>query len=281
LLKLGRDRGIFQLPIGMELFETIGAIETANLCDDMGRVVQRCHIAAAQGVNRHEDVRDVADSLLNDPGLKLSVDERANFEMVYAIALIKLGSVTTGLRTMRQIVRNPEIKAETRAWAWRNISLPLDGAEPADAAEHSVDAFLEAGQKFEAAIGLRGVIEASKRYDLKRTDAAYERVLQVASDDNPLMRALRATMLHEYAQFLMELRRYGDAFEKAKESVDVERTLSGRTSELIACLHGASFAALAAGDEGAGAAFALEANTLAETAKQRPSMLVWSASLAC
>jgi len=270
LLKLGRDRGVFQLPIGMELFEAIGQIKTADLDDDMRRIVQRCHIGAAQVVKRHEDVRVVADSLLNDPGIDLSIDERANVEMAHAIALIKTGSVGTGLRKMKQIARNPEITAETRAWAWRNISLSMNGREAADAAEHSVDAFLEVGQKFEAAIGLRGVIEASKRHDLKRTNAAYERLLQVASDSNPLMRALRATMLHEYAQFLMELRRYGDALEKAKEAVDVERTLSGRTSELIACLHGAAFAASAAGDEGTAATFTSEANALAENSAVAP-----------
>jgi hypothetical protein len=98
--------------------------------------------------------------------------KRASLENILAIASNKRGEIEAALSIWRRLVRHPEkLEPGERAWVWRNLglALPHNDPEARQAARLSVDAFLEAGDKVEAA---RSLMHLSRLLEYENPDTA-------------------------------------------------------------------------------------------------------------
>jgi len=261
IVRKARNDGNFALPINEPLLNALLAIDTTTIDSEDRIIVLRCVVVTASELQQQQRGRNAAEALLAEPAANFEPDERAAFEMVRAIAMIKSGRVESGLFLLREVASNADFEPETRAWAWRNISLALHTSDPGarHAAEESTSAFLEAGKKHDAIRSLRRVIDCTKLEEPQVAVAVYEKALSLTETDSTVDRALRVAILHESASMLSQLGRHPEAFERAKSAAHLARRLVGRNAQLVAALYLASIEGRASGHTDEANEFELEA----------------------
>ena len=108
----------------------------------MWRKLDRFDIAGAE-----------AEAVLAEDADTLDAEHKATLKMTAAVGALRRGNQATRFAVWRSWLKEPsDLDAEGRGWAWRSIlsALPADDPEARAAAQHSADAFLEAGKKDEA-----------------------------------------------------------------------------------------------------------------------------------
>lgn len=175
------------------------------------------------------------------------------------------GEKEFALSTWRALLRSGDrIDAGERAWVWRNLSMALDpgGAEALQAAECSVDAFLEAGNNRQAAISLKQLSRLQEDVEPGSAIAQHERMLALLDRKGILNGEMRADILHRKARKLLDLRDLDEAHSSAMKAVALRRGLVGAEEQLIASLHLAVITAEQMGDCDAAERLRAEARTL-------------------
>lgn len=242
-------KGVFALPLNAELLDSLAAIDHRVLPPEERRVVLRCLAVTAEALQQHERGRDAANLLLRDADAKLTEAEQTALQMLQAIAMIKSGATESGLIILRRLSRRPDLPVTTRAWTWRNISLalPLENGETRVAAERSADAFLEAGEKAEAARSLGRTVLCAMSDEPTAALATFDRILTIIDGHDLEDRSLRASVLHESAQMLSSMDRHSEAFDRAAQAATLQSGLLGHERKRVASLYLAAFEAKASG----------------------------------
>lgn len=266
IVREARNEGRFSLPLCDELLNALRAIDCASLSPEDRRTVLRCLASTADMLQRYDVARDAAEALLSDADAALDASERAAYEMVSALGAIKAGRSETGLLRLRRLSRRDGLDATTRAWIWRNISLalPPENPEARAAARHSADAFLEAGNKKEAAKSLKRAIDCTRNQEPSAALETFDEILTLMTGKGVGDRALRATVLHSSAQMLAQMARHAAAFERAREAAELQENLVGWEERRVASLYLAAIEARAAGLIEAAEAAEREAKHLAD-----------------
>jgi tetratricopeptide (TPR) repeat protein len=246
------------------LLDAICAIDRQGLEYDQANGLKKIIVSLASAQHRDEIACAAAEQLLQHD-LTLDQETRFGLRNMIAVASLKRGERETGLALLRDLLKQAdEIDAAQRGWIWRNLSMALEPHDPEArrAARHAVDAFLEAGDKQEAA---RSVAQLSRLQEYDEPIAAirqFDQMLELISIEGVLSEEIRANVLHGKARKLLEFGNSSAALEAAREAADLRRGILGAEEGLISSLHLASIAAANHGDQKSADAMDAEAKKL-------------------
>lgn len=262
------ESGHAGLPATEVLVEALQLIDLALATDDQRLIVQKWQVYAGSAVGRFDVAGEAAEALLCERGQLFSAEQICELRMIVATAAMKRGSKETALIIWRELLNEPRsLGAENRGWAWRNISfaLSVDDPETLQTAQYSADAFLEAGNKGEAAKSLMRVANCLLHCEPARAISKIDEILPLFNSDTLTYRPVKAATLHARADRLMKLGRYADALTDAQAAANTWRGIMGTESELVSSLYLGAFAAQSAGDESTNARLKSEADNLSLT----------------
>lgn len=239
----GLQDGIFGFAPTPALLSALLRVDVSAVVPTARKTVRECRMFVAQMLGRHPIVGDEADALLIEFGAEYTTEQKSDLEMAVAIANAQEGQVEAALATWHRLLETPgALSSEGRAWAWRNISLSLDrrSTEARAAAQHSADAFLESGNKEQAATSLMQVVDSLMGVDPQQAIQTLDEILAVVSQKSMRSDELRAAALHARAMRLMDLAQWQTALADAEQAVALRRGLLGAEAGLVSSLHLAS-----------------------------------------
>lgn len=232
-------------PPTVDLVDALYEIDTAHLDDDAKLLICETRLASATRLGKYGKVEHDVQFLLRHPDWQ-SGPKRASVENVMAIAARARGEIEFALAIWRRLTAAPEeLDAGERGWIWRNLSLalPHDDPEARQAARLSADAFLQDGDKPEAATSL---MQLSRLLEYESTAAALKQLdtmMDVIDQNGLLADELRAAVHHARGNRLVEMRDWRNARIEAEQAIALRRGVHGAEDQLISSLHLASMAA--------------------------------------
>jgi tetratricopeptide (TPR) repeat protein len=258
------ENGILSLPPSMELLTVLIRFDPGKLDAEDARFVRETRMGLASNLNQFDVAARDANALL-EVGAEFSPQKTIALKTTVALGAITRGHRETGLSMLRELLARPEdLDANGRAWTWRNISIALEDDDPEArrAAQLSADAFLEAGNKMEAAKSLHRLANLLLRVDPKEAVYSLEAMIALLDSQGILDRSVRASALHAKADRLSHLNQHEQAFQDASEAVSLLRDLFGSDLQLVSSLHLAALEALHLGKQSAATALQEEAERI-------------------
>ena len=234
-VKAGRQGMGFLGVLTRELLDALQKIRVVDLDTDTRHVVRGCRLAVAAQLDHYDEAEIEAQALL-DEGLE---SDQASLENVIAVACVKRGDVETALSIWRRLLKTLEnLNPVNRAWIWRNLSKALpNGGEAIRAARLSVDAFLEAGDKREAATTLMHLSRLLEFESPSLAIQGLDDMLGMIAQNGLMDSELRAGIHHARGNRLRELRAHPLALDAALKAVELRREVMGVEEGLISSLY--------------------------------------------
>lgn len=233
-----RNLGFFGV-MHSALFEALQRINVQLLPLELEKEVRICRMAVAAHVEKYDDAEADAQVIL-DKGLFEDFSESVKFSNVVAFACFKRGEVETAIGMWKELLAstNP-LLAEDRGWIWRNLAnaLPKTSSEAVRAARLSVDAFLEAGEKRDAATSM---LVLSQLLEYEGPVAAVDQLkdmLNLIEVNGVVEDVLRSSIYHSLASQYLKLRSFPSGLEAAMEAVSLLRGVAGAERDLISSLN--------------------------------------------
>lgn len=248
------------------LHDALQSVDISRATSDQRLIVLKWRLQVAAALGKYEVSAVAAEELLVGWGNTFTTEQICELRMIVAAAAAKRGSKETAHAIWRELLEDPEsLGTINRGWAWRNVSLslPIDDPEALQCARYSADAFLEAGDKTQAAKSLMHVANCLQHCDPAKALSAIDEILPLLDSEALTYRPVRAATLHARADRLMKLGQHSQAFDDAMGAVNTWRGIMGAESELVRSMYLASFAAESAGNQSAFADLKSEADKLA------------------
>lgn len=236
-LEEGRSGTAFFGVPAPELLVAVGKINAGAVDAELRIKLRRRRCAIAAGANRYDLAEPDAIALLDEDA---SLDDvlRASLNNSIAVASVKRGEVETALSMWRALLAKPDvIDAGERGWIWRNISYATKGGEAERAMRSAGDAFLEAGDKREAAATLMQLSRMLEQSDSASALAQLDDMQALVADKGLIGSELSAMIYHARASRLVKLRNFPEAFDAAMKAVALRRGVTGVEDDLITSLH--------------------------------------------
>lgn len=262
--------GQFAFPSNEALLNALLTIDLDAL-DATRKISVREHLmVVAHRLKRMDIAAEQAEIVLREKA-GLTGAQRADLEMIIGHSAAVSGQVETAMAIFRRLLKTPEnLSPESRAWAWRNLSMMLEASDPemGQAARNSADAFLEAGNKPEAGRSLMGLMQAQMYKSPQQAINVLNEVEVLTMQEGLQNRDLRAGLFHIRANRLSMLGDHKQALEDIQKAVELRRGLQGAEAELISSLYllQQELKALGRGEEANAAG--TEADTLTEMNNQ-------------
>jgi tetratricopeptide (TPR) repeat protein len=269
-IKREMDHGLLGLRPTKRLIESLMRIEVSGLSGPDRRLVRDCRLHLAQRLNRFDIAGIDADAILTENEDTLDAEQIATLKMARALGSLAKGNRETALAVLKQLLSSPsDLNAEGRGWAWRNISLVLSADDPEAelAAQHSADAFLEAGRKNEAGRSLMRLANILLRREPAEAIKKLNEMVDVLGKEGLLDRHVRGAALHARANRLALLNKHHEAFRDASDAVELQRGLIGAEAEFVSSLHLAAIEACRIGETEAADALEAEAGRVTQELK--------------
>ncbi|WP_249678344.1 tetratricopeptide repeat protein [Pseudomonas abieticivorans] len=228
----------------LELLEALQRIDVLVLSAESEKEVRISRMAVAASLNKFDDAEVDAQAIL-DGGIE-DPAESVKFTNTIAFACFKRGEIETAIAMWTELLKSADsFSSSDRAWIWRNLAnaLPTPGADAIRAAHMSIDSFLEAGDKREAATS---ILLLSKLLEFDGPVAAVEqlnKMLDVIAANGLMADALRSSIYHSLATQLYNLRSFNPALEAAMQAASLLKGVVGAKRDLIASLSLASILA--------------------------------------
>lgn len=245
VLKQARAEGILGLRPTASILAALEAVNIESAAEKNREFLRRARLEVAQRLNRLDVVAAEAEALLAELGNALPVQERTQFEIAVAIGLQRRGQTEAALATWRRLVGpDTSLDATGKGWAWRNISLALASSDPEarKAAQFSADAFLQAGDKFQAGASLLRMTDCLMTEAPAKALAALDQMFVLVEQESIGNRDLRAAVHHARANRLLTLRNAALALKDAEQAIALRRGLLGSDERLASSLHVAAAA---------------------------------------
>ena len=241
VLDARRNLGFFG-DLHQSLLEALLRIDVQTLPAQLEKEVRSCRMAVASRVHQFDHAETDAQAIL-DAGDFAEFADSVRFINVVAFSCFKRGEIETAIGMWKRLLASEnEIYAADRGWICRNLAnaLPATSSEAIRAARRSVDAFLEAGEKRDAATSM---LLLSKLSEFEGPALAIDQLNNMLDliDANGIMEdTLRASIYHSLAVQFLNLRSFKKGLDAALEAVKLLRGISGAEQDLIAALNLAS-----------------------------------------
>ncbi len=241
-----RDKGTLAFPSSPALLKAVTAIDVAGLNQEARRLVRDARLFVSGGLGAWDVIGTEADALLAEDKDTLTADQVVDLRLASATSALKRGHTESGLLVIRELLRSEGgLPAKKRGWCWRNISLALEpsDAEAGNAARQSADAFLQAGEKKEAAKSLVRLADCLAFGQPEDAIRALDEMFALAAEKGLDERDLGSAARHIRAIRLAELGRHSEAFDDAMAAVELRRGIGGLETQLANSLYLASMEA--------------------------------------
>ncbi len=175
----------------------------------------------------------------------------AEFNNIIAIDHMQAGRREAACAIWERLAYDfPGIEPLSRAQVLRNLAWSQEPGAPraADLLEQACDAFLEGGDRSEAAVTLVHLADALELQSGEESLAALARAAVLLDEGGPIGDVLRAGLEHARAQRLGALGRTSEALESAVAAVEIRRGLVGEEESFEASLALAEGLATGIGD---------------------------------
>jgi tetratricopeptide (TPR) repeat protein len=267
-IRSAKDNGSLQISLSPEVLRALSNVEVDGLKQEDRRTLLEIRAAIASLFKSWKIAGEDADALLSEFKPMMTPEETADFRLASATSAVHRGHKESGLLVFNELL-NSEIvlPANKRAWCWRNISLALEPDDPdaGDAARQSADAFLQAGDKKEAARSLVRLSDCLAFAKPEDAIQALEEMFALAAKEGLEDRDLGSGAKHLRALRLAELGRHAEALDDARAAVELRRGIGGLETQLANSLHLASREARKVGLGEEADKWETEADALAES----------------
>jgi tetratricopeptide (TPR) repeat protein len=229
----------FRVPPDLALLDALEQVNVTRLSSEAGRIVLWCRIHTATRLGKYDSAGRDAESLL-ERLTELEHSERANLLNVRAMAAADRGDVESALSIWRDLTKTADgLDAKLRGWTWRNYSKALNVHDPEArrAARLAADAFLEAGEKREAASSLMHLSHLLEHDSPEEAIQQLDDMLNIMSQSGVLGDELRASIFHIKGGKYLALGSNSLGFAAAKEAVNLRRGVTGAEGSLVSSLH--------------------------------------------
>jgi tetratricopeptide (TPR) repeat protein len=240
------DKGTFAFPPSQDLLKAVTAIDVTGLNQADRRLVRDARLFISSRLGAWDVTGTEADALLAEDKDTLTADQIVELRLASATSALKRGHTESGLLVIRELLRaEGGLPAQKRGWCWRNISLVLEpsDAEARNAARQSADAFLQAGEKKEAAKSLVRLSDCLAFGQPEDAVRALDEMFALAAEKGLDERDLGSAARHIRAIRLAELGRHPEAFDDAMAAVKLRRGILGLETQLANSLYLASMEA--------------------------------------
>ncbi|MFI5296787.1 MAG: hypothetical protein ACHREM_01705 [Polyangiales bacterium] len=252
VVAIGGSIGDHAIALGAtpELLRVLLKVELAGLSPDHHDVVRNARILAASRLKDFAIVGTEAAAILAVAGPRLAAEHRASLRNAIAVGALHGGRPETAFAIWRELLAAPsDMSASTRAWIHRNMSLarPAHDPEARRSAKLSADAFLEAGDRANAASSLVRLANCLLHEDPATSIATLTEMEAWFAENEPAQRDSRASVLHARADRLGRLGRHAEAFADASEAARLRDGIFGVESARVSSFYLAALSAKSAG----------------------------------
>lgn len=261
-------QGGFLFGVRPPALTAVRQIDVTRLDRTARRQTLEMRIAAASvlhdyGAETEEDISAV----LREFEPEMDGPTRANMTNARGLVALRAGRRETAYSLWKSVA-SPESLASTedRAWAHRNISVLLSRADPEAArhAEVAADAFLQSGNRLEAARSVLRYADCVLPRAPEDALRAVDEAITWFDSADALARDIRAGLQHSMADSLRRLGRYREALETCCEAARRREGIHGAEASRAASLHLASIIAHELGDHDLGHSLESSAKRLLE-----------------
>lgn len=263
LLDEARLNGGLSPVLGEALADAVAAVDVSALAPQDARQFLLTRATLFHRLSRHDLAGCDARKLLSGWS-DFSPTEMHELRNLVAIEHVASGSVEAAATIWSELAyRTPEVGAATRGMALRNLAglTPPADATVISMLEQSHDAFLEAGERAEAAFSLVQLGHAFEYHGGERSTTVLDKAERLLDRPDLVDEALRAGLHYARARRLESLERKPEALTAAIASIEARRSLVGEEEGLLASLAVAARLARELGDERA-EGFEVEASSL-------------------
>ncbi|HEX3661766.1 MAG TPA: hypothetical protein VHU89_10060 [Acidobacteriaceae bacterium] len=267
-IRSAKDNGSLQISLSPEVLRALSTVEVDGLKQEDRRTLLEIRAAIASLFKSWKIAGEDADALLSEFRPMMTSEEIVDFRLASATSAVHRGHKESGLLVFNELLNSETVlPANKRAWCWRNISLALEPDDPdaRDAARQSADAFLQAGDKKEAARSLVRVSDCLAFAKPGDAIQALDEMFALAAKEGLDDRDLGSGAKHLRALRLSELGRHAEALDDARTAVELRRGIGGLETQLANSLHLASREARKIGLEEEADKWDAEADALAES----------------
>ncbi|SDO52403.1 hypothetical protein SAMN05216360_12548 [Methylobacterium phyllostachyos] len=225
--------------------------------------------ALASKESRYDIAGPVSEDLL-DGDFELEPEIRKSLKNGAAVAALHKGEKEYAISVWKELLADPTgLEAGERGWIWRNLSMAHDEGSvfAIQAAENSIDAFLEAGHKNDALQSIARLSDLQERSSPRDAINQYDRMMEIISQRGAFVDEIKANVLHRKARKLIDMTMSREALPIAQEAVELRRGIAGAEEHMIASLHLASIAATNFDEEDLAIELRNEAADLAKSIK--------------
>lgn len=237
-LRVAQADGRLGLQPSRRLGDALAAIDADALGDEASRDLLTLRVMVDTRLDRYAEAGRDARTLLRrwkdyPPTLA------AEFRNIEAVAHAKAGRAETAITIWTELAHEtPGVSAGQRAQMLRNLAFAAPAHDPRalEWIELSADAYLQAGERREAAINHVHWGDMLEHHDAGKAVAMLESAGALLDEGGPIGDALRAALQFARAQRLAALERLPEALTAAIEAVEARRGLAGQEEELLASL---------------------------------------------
>jgi hypothetical protein len=237
-LAVAQAEGLFAFEPSRALGDALAGVDTAALEPDAAREFLMARTAIAVRLGDFERAAVDARALL-DSWTDLPLADAAECRNIEGIAHASAGRIEAAAAIWFSLAyRTAGIAPSSRAQVLRNLASISPPADPQTLRlfEESSDAFLQAGDRREAAISLIYLGDALEHHSGDQAITMLAKADPLLDDPSLIGEALQAALHYVRAKRLMALERTREAFDAAVASVEARRGLIGQEEELLASL---------------------------------------------
>lgn len=237
-LETASAEGLFAFEPTEALADALAAVEASALGWERARKFLSARCSIAVRLNRFEAAAVDARTLL-DGWSDLSAAEAGEYRNIEAIVHAKAGRVEAAAAIWDELAfRWPGIDPGSRATVLRNLAFSSPQAEPRTLRlfEQAHDAFLQAGNRREAAVSLVYLGDALEHHDGGEAIVMLAKANLLLDERGLIGDALRAALQFARAKRLFAMEQMPEAFDAVLASVEGRRGLIGEEEELLASL---------------------------------------------
>lgn len=220
------------------LGDALASIDVDQLDEKEAHGFLPLRVMVASRLNRYGNAAADAEQLLSR-----WADHRPEilfeYRNIIAIGHSRAGRPETAISIwLKLAVETPDLPARQRGQILRNLAFavpPSDSRAP-DWIEQSADAYLQAGDRREAAISHVHWGDILEHHDTTRAVAMLKSARALLNEASLIGDALRAALLYALGRRLSALDRDAEALDVLLESVEMRRGLAGQEDELLASI---------------------------------------------
>lgn len=237
-LEQARAEGLFAFEPSSALGEALASVDADALERDAAREFLAARTAIATRLEHYDRAAIDARRLL-DGWPDLPPADAAEYRNIEAIVHARAGHTEAAAAIWSALAHHtPGIAPCSRAMVLRNLASMSSATDPQTLRllEESSDAFLQAGDRREAAVSLIYLGDALEHHDGGQAIDLLAKADLLLDEPGLIGEALRAALQYARARRLAALERPSEAFEAALASVEARRGLVGEEEALLASL---------------------------------------------